>query len=34
VFLVGPDVPADSDLSALKRAGEAAKKNWAAQAAQ
>ncbi len=34
VFLVGPDVAADSDLTTLKRAGEAAKKNWAAQAAQ
>jgi len=34
VFLVGPDVTAGSDLNALKRAGDAAKKNWAAQAAQ
>ncbi|HSH95864.1 MAG TPA: hypothetical protein VK968_17090 [Roseimicrobium sp.] len=34
VFLVGPDVTADSDLNALKRASDAAKKNWAAQAAQ
>jgi hypothetical protein len=35
VFLIGPDlVTADSDINALKRAGDAAKKNWATQAAQ
>jgi hypothetical protein len=34
LFLLGPDVAADSDLKTLKQAGIAAKKQWAEQAAQ
>jgi hypothetical protein len=34
LFLLGPDMAADSDLKTLKQAGIAAKKQWAEQAAQ